>query len=489
MSQKVDKNTAVKNSIWKLLESFLSKGISMVVSIILARILMPEDYGVIALTTVFINLTDILIQAGFSTALISKETVNEDDYSTVLGISIISAIILYCILFVCSPFIAEVYDTPVLVPVLRVISLALFLQAFAAVRTAVVSRNMQFKVLFFCTLISNFVSGIMGIAAAFCGLGVWALVLQQLSQQFLLTVTLFITVKMKIKFRISRQSVREIAPFSFKVLTAALLSFAGDSLYSVAIGKFYSLKDLGYYDKGGQFPRQFSLYTFSAVSNVFLPVFASYKEDYPRLNEIFRRVVNVSCYIIFPLMAGICVAAKPFISLLLTDKWLPCVEILRWFCLYYAATPILLANVQLHFAIGKGNTRIKTETMRIILMVVMFIIFITVKASIVIIAAGLSVIQVIISAVITVETQRATGYIIRNSVTDALPTIASVIIMCIGIYAVSLTGIYNNFILFVLEVIVGASIYLLSSVILRNRALQEVLDMMKLLISKKGKKV
>ena len=144
MSQKVDKNTAVKNSIWKLLESFLSKGISMVVSIILARILMPEDYGVIALTTVFINLTDILIQAGFSTALISKETVNEDDYSTVLGISIISAIILYCILFVCSPFIAEVYDTPVLVPVLRVISLALFLQAFAAVRTAVVSRNMQF---------------------------------------------------------------------------------------------------------------------------------------------------------------------------------------------------------------------------------------------------------------------------------------------------------------------------------------------------------
>ena len=202
MSQKVDKNTAVKNSIWKLLESFLSKGISMVVSIILARILMPEDYGVIALTTVFINLTDILIQAGFSTALISKETVNEDDYSTVLGISIISAIILYCILFVCSPFIAEVYDTPVLVPVLRVISLALFLQAFAAVRTAVVSRNMQFKVLFFCTLISNFVSGIMGIAAAFCGLGVWALVLQQLYQQFLLTDNLFITVKMIIMFSI-----------------------------------------------------------------------------------------------------------------------------------------------------------------------------------------------------------------------------------------------------------------------------------------------
>lgn len=489
MSQKVDKNTAVKNSIWKLLESFLSKGISMVVSIILARILMPEDYGVIALTTVFISLTDILIQAGFSTALISKEKVNEDDYSTVLGISIISAAILYCILFACSPFIAEVYDTPVLVPVLRVISLTLFLQAFAAVRTAVVSRNMQFKVLFFCTLISNFVSGIFGIAAAFCGLGVWALVLQQISQQFLLTATLFVTVKMKIKFHISKQSVMEIVPFSFKVLTSSLLSFVGDSLYSIAIGKFYSLKDLGYYDKGGQFPRQFSLYTFSAVSNVFLPVFASYKEDYSKLNDIFRRVVNVSCYIIFPLMAGICVAAEPFISLLLTDKWLPCVGILRWFCLYYAATPILLANVQIHFAIGRGDTRIKTETMRISLMIVMFIIFIAVRAPIEIIVAGLSVIQVLISAVIMLETQRATGYKIKNSVTDILPTLISVIIMCIGIYAVSLTKINNNFVLFVLETIAGASVYLISSALFRNRALQELLDMIKLLISKKGKKV
>lgn len=489
MSQKVDKNTAVKNSIWKLLESFLSKGISMVVSIILARILMPEDYGVIALTTVFISLTDILIQAGFSTALISKEKVNEDDYSTVLGISIISAAILYCVLFACSPFIAEVYDTPVLVPVLRVISLTLFLQAFAAVRTAVVSRNMQFKVLFFCTLISNFVSGIFGIAAAFCGLGVWALVLQQISQQFLLTATLFVTVKMKIKFHISKQSVMEIVPFSFKVLTSSLLSFVGDSLYSIAIGKFYSLKDLGYYDKGGQFPRQFSLYTFSAVSNVFLPVFASYKEDYSKLNDIFRRVVNVSCYIIFPLMAGICVAAEPFISLLLTDKWLPCVGILRWFCLYYAATPILLANVQIHFAIGRGDTRIKTETMRISLMIVMFIIFIAVRAPIEIIVAGLSVIQVLISAVIMLETQRATGYKIKNSVTDILPTLISVIIMCIGIYAVSLTKINNNFVLFALETIVGASVYLISSALFRNRALQELLDMIKLLISKKGKKV
>lgn len=489
MSQKVDKNTAVKNSIWKLLESFLSKGISMVVSIILARILMPEDYGVIALTTVFISLTDILIQAGFSTALISKERVNEDDYSTVLGISIISAAILYCILFACSPFIAEVYDTPVLVPVLRVISLTLFLQAFAAVRTAVVSRNMQFKVLFFCTLISNFVSGIFGIAAAFCGLGVWALVLQQISQQFLLTATLFVTVKMKIKFHISKQSVMEIVPFSFKVLTSSLLSFVGDSLYSIAIGKFYSLKDLGYYDKGGQFPRQFSLYTFSAVSNVFLPVFASYKEDYSKLNDIFRRVVNVSCYIIFPLMAGICVAAEPFISLLLTDKWLPCVGILRWFCLYYAATPILLANVQIHFAIGRGDTRIKTETMRISLMIFMFIIFIAVRAPIEIIVAGLSVIQVLISAVIMLETQRATGYKIKNSVTDILPTLISVIIMCIGIYAVSLTKINNNFVLFVLETIAGASVYLISSALSRNRALQELLDMIKLLISKKGKKV
>lgn len=486
--QRVNKNTAVKNSAWKLMESFMSKGVSMLVSIVLARILLPEDYGVIALTSVFINLTDILLQAGFSTALVSKEKVTDDDYSTVLGISLIGAVVLYIILFLCSPIIANIYKTPVLENVLRAISLTLFCQAFAAVRIAIVSREMKFKVLFFCTMISNIVSGILGIVFAVLGFGVWALVLQQLLQQFLLTVILFMTVRIKVKLFISKKSINEILPFSLKVLVSSLLSFIGDSFYSVAIGKFYSMENLGYYEKGIQFPRQFSLYTFSAVSGVFLPVFAAYKDNYQKLNEIFRRVINVSAYIIIPLMVGLSITARPFIVFLLTDKWIPCVWILRWFCLYYIATPIIQANVQLHFAVGKGEARIKTEIMRIIMMLILLVIVIKANVSIEIIAASLAVIQVVIAIFISVETQRLTGYRILNSVIDAVPTMLSTILMCLGIYFLSMVLKTNNsFILFIVEVFGGMFIYWISSIIFQNKAYCEVIDMVRILLSRRKK--
>lgn len=223
--KEITKASAAKNSIWKLLESFLSKGVSMLVSIVLARILLPDDYGIIAFTSVFINLSDTLIQAGFSTALIRKEKVDEKDYSTVLGISIIMAFFLYIVIFLSAPIISNFYNEPLLVNVLRVIALSLFFQAFASVRTAIVSREMKFRVLFICSMVSNVLSGIVGIAIAYLGFGVWALVIQQLAQQLILTVSLFIAVKMKVKFKIYKESAKELVPFSIKVLTSSLLSF------------------------------------------------------------------------------------------------------------------------------------------------------------------------------------------------------------------------------------------------------------------------
>ena len=483
----INKSTAVKNSIWKLLESFLSKGISMMVSIILARLLMPEAYGVIALTTVFINLTDILIQAGFATTLIRKEKVTDEDYSTVLCISVISATVLYAIIFFSAPYIADIYKTPQLTSVLRVLSLTIFCQAFAAVRTAAITRAMRFRTLFVCTIISNILSGTIGIVLAVLGYGVWALVFQQLSYHVLLTIILFFTVRIRYTFHVSKNSIQEIVPPSLKILSSSLLSFSGDSLYSVAIGKVYSLKELGYYDKGALFPRSFSLYTFSAVSNVFLPVFASYQNDYDKLNSIFRRVLNVSCYIIFPMMAGLSMIAEPLVSVVLTDKWLPVVGILRWSSLYYVATPIFLANVQLHFAIGRNATRIKAEIFRISLMIVMFIGLMIAKVSVITISAILALIQIIVAVYMMIETQRATGYKIRNTLVDILPSTISVICMCVCIYAVSFIPA-SNLVLLMVEILVGAVVYLLTSKLFKNKAYQELISMLVPLVKSRGKK-
>jgi len=476
--KEITKASAAKNSIWKLLESFLSKGVSMLVSIVLARILLPDDYGIIAFTSVFINLSDTLIQAGFSTALIRKEKVDEKDYSTVLGISIIMAFFLYIVIFLSAPIISNFYNEPLLVNVLRVIALSLFFQAFASVRTAVVSREMKFRVLFICSMVSNVLSGIVGIAIAYLGFGVWALVIQQLAQQFILTVSLFIAVKMKVKFKIYKESAKELVPFSIKVLTSSLLSFFSGSICNLVVGKTHSMTDLGYYEKGALFPQNISLYTFSAVSNVFLPVFTSVQNDRERLSNVFQRVLNVSMYIILPMMAGLCMVAEPLISVVLTDKWLPATWILRWSCLYYVMTPMLLAHVQLHFAIGKSDTRIKVEFYKLIITILALVSLFFTKLSINYVAAVMALIQVSTVVLITIETKKAIGFDILLMVKNLSKTIIAMLIMTVVVFAVGRIEM-TNFLKLILEILAGGVAYLAASVVLRASAFSEIIGLIK----------
>lgn len=476
--KEITKASAAKNSIWKLLESFLSKGVSMLVSIVLARILLPDDYGIIAFTSVFINLSDTLIQAGFSTALIRKEKVDEKDYSTVLGISIIMAFFLYIVIFLSAPIISNFYNEPLLVNVLRVIALSLFFQAFASVRTAVVSREMKFRVLFICSMVSNVLSGIVGIAIAYLGFGVWALVIQQLAQQFILTVSLFIAVKIKVKFKIYKESAKELVPFSIKVLTSSLLSFFSGSICNLVVGKTHSMTDLGYYEKGALFPQNISLYTFSAVSNVFLPVFTSVQNDRERLSNVFQRVLNVSMYIILPMMAGLCMVAEPLISVVLTDKWLPATWILRWSCLYYVMTPMLLAHVQLHFAIGKSDTRIKVEFYKLIITILALVGLFFTKLSINYVAAVMALIQVSTVVLITIETKKAIGFDILLMVKNLSKTIIAMLIMTVVVFAVGRIEM-TNFLKLILEILAGGVAYLAASVVLRASAFSEIIGLIK----------
>lgn len=476
--KEITKAAAAKNSIWKLMESFLSKGVSMLVSIVLARILLPDDYGIIAFTSVFINLSDTLIQAGFSTALIRKDKVNARDYSTVLGISIVMAFSLYVIIFLSAPIISNFYKEPILVNVLRVIALSLFFQAFASVRTAIVSREMKFKVLFMCSVISNIISGIVGIAFAYRGFGVWALVYQQLSQQFLLTVSLFAAVKMKVKFKIYRESAKELVPFSVKVLASSLLSFISGSICNLVVGKTHSMTDLGYYEKGALFPQNISLYTFSAVSNVFLPVFASTQNDHERLNNVFQRVLNVSAYIILPMMAGLCMVAEPLISVVLTDKWLPAAWILRWSCLYYVMTPMLLAHVQLHFAIGKSDTRIKIELYKLFVTVLALVALVFTKRSINYVAAVMALIQVSTVVLITIETKKAIRFDISLMIKNISKTIIATAVMSYVVFIVGKIEV-ANILKLILEISVGGVTYLVASIVLKINAFYEIIGLIK----------
>ena len=488
---RISKGSAMKNAIWKMVETFAAKGVSMVITLVLARLLLPAAYGIVGLTGIFLQLSDILVQAGFSTALIRKPQVTDKDYSTVFFISLGTATVMYTAIFFGAPIIARFYETPELVAVLRVLGLGLFMGATGAVRGAVIARAMKFRITTIINLISSIASGILGIVLAAMGFGVWALVAQSMFGSFLGMTLLFIVVKIRIKPLFSMESLRELLPPSLKILASSLLSFTGDSLYGAAIGKVYSVEQLGLYSKGEQLPRQFSLYTFGAISSVFLPVFASYQEDYNKLNQVFRRVVNVCLFILVPLMAGLCVTGDQVITLLLTDKWVSAAPILRWACLYYLATPMLLANVQMHLAIGRAGTRARVEMRRLILLLISFVVLMLVKAPVEMIMATRAWIEVTIALIIFFETRKATGYQLSWTLRDLFPTAVATGLMCVSVGACRMVPLWvpglqslPNIILLGVEVLLGVAVYVGASLVMKNKAFYEALSMVK---SLKGK--
>ena len=318
----VTKKQFVSSAFWKILEQFLSKGVSLLIAILLARIIDATAFGLIALTAVFTNLSDILVDGGFSTALISKKEVDDVDYSNSLFVSFSTSTALYLITFFIAPFVAKYYDQSLLTALLRVIGVTFFIQAFAATRTAVVTRQMKFRTLFICNLISTIISGIIGVASAYLIVkkfpenpeyGVWAIVIQRLLQQTILTIILFIAVRWRLHFKINWRRMRGLLFASLGIVMASLINFVGSSLYSLIIGKIYSVADLGYYDKGPSLPMQISLYLFGAITSVLLPTLVSYKGDKVQIKYIVRRVVTLTAFLLAPMMVGMAVVSKEII--------------------------------------------------------------------------------------------------------------------------------------------------------------------------------
>ena len=477
--KQVSKKQFTSGAFWKIAESFSSKGITMVVSIILARILMPQDYGVIALTTIFLNLSDILIDGGFSTTLIRKKDVDDCDYSCVLIVSFSMATLLYIIFFCISPLVANYYEEPMFSPVLRVLGLTVFIQAFTATRTAIVNRNMQFKFSCYCNIASSIISGVAGIVAAYAGLGVWAIVIQRLLQNALLTIFLFIKVEFKIKWQIRINRLKEIVKFSIGVVSASLLYFVANNMYSAVIGKRYSVTDLGYYSKGNQLPEQISLYTFSAVSGVLLPTISSYQDDIDRVKYIIRKVTAFSTYIIFPLMIGMMLTSEELIVLLLTEKWKSAAPVMVGCCIYYIGMPFTLMNSQIYYALGHSFMKLKVEIIRFFMMAIGLILGSFILncniSQLSIIGGCIMLVAAVISAY---EAGKMLHYTFREMIMDIIKPVICTGVMSIAVrLAGTITdsaGIVGVFIPLIIKIAIGVTVYIIMSVILKADGFYEV---------------
>lgn len=319
------KNTIISSLFWKLMERGGTQGIQFVVQIILARLLLPEDYGIIALVIIFTSIANVFVQSGLNTALIQKKDADEADFSSVFYLSLLMACLIYIVLFLAAPFIAAFYKIPEITPVFRVLSITLFFGAFNSIQNAVVARNLEFKKLFFSSTGAILISGTVGIYMAYTGFGVWALVGQQISNQLFVTLILWFTVKWRPQLLFSLERVKALFSFGWKLLVSALIDTVYRDLRSLIIGKMYNPAMLGFYNRGQQFPSLIVSNINGSIQSVMLPVLSSQQDNRPRVKDMMRRAIVTSSFIIFPMMVGLAVTAEPLVKILLTDKWLPCV--------------------------------------------------------------------------------------------------------------------------------------------------------------------
>lgn len=479
------KSKIISSLFWKLMERGGTQGVQFIVQIVLARLLSPDDYGIIALITIFISLANVFVQSGFSTALIQKKDTNETDFSSVFYLSFLVACMLYIILFFSAPHIALFYGKDVLVSVIRVLAFTLFFGAVNSIQNAVISKKMQFKKLFYSSIGAMTVSGIVGIAFAIAGFGVWALVAQQLTNQFTITIILWFTVKWRPKLIFSIKSVKVLFSFGWKLLISSLIDTLYTNLRSLIVGKLYSPAMLGFYNRGEQFPSLIVTNIDSSIQSVMLPTLSAHQDNSRRVKDMTRRSIVTSSFIVFPLLMVLAITGEPLIKILLTDKWLPSVPFLQIFCASYALYPIHTANLQAINALGRSDIFLRLETIKKIIGII--ILGVTTFYGIYAIAIGMLFYSIICTFVNAYPNLKLLDYSYNEQLKDIVPSMILTLVMGAMIY--NFKWLYmNTLTTLIVQILFAIIIYLGMAGIFKLECYKYILDTLSDLLNKKVKK-
>lgn len=454
---------------------------TFVVSIVLARILSPEDYGTIALVTVFTTILQVFVDSGLGTALIQKKDADDLDFSSVFYFNAALCLILYTGIFAAAPFIAKFYDDFVLVPIIRVISLTVVVAGLKNVQQAYVSRNMQFKRFFFSTIGGTIFSAILGIALANTGFGVWALVAQQLSNVTIDTLILWVTVKWRPKKMFSWSRLRGLLSYGWRLLVSALLDTGYNSLRNLIIGRVYSKSDLAFYDQGDKFPKVIVTNINTSIDSVLLPSMASAQDTPQRVKAMTRRAIKTSTYIMAPLMMGLAFCAEPIVTLMLTEKWLPCVPFLRIFCITYMFWPIHTANLNAIKAMGHSDCFLKLEIIKTA--ICLAVLLVSVRFGVMAIAYSALLTSVMSQIVNAWPNKKLLQYGYLEQVRDFAPGILLAVGMGVCVYVISFLSL-PTIVVLAIQIILGAVIYIGASAILKLEEFKYLLEMVKSLRKK-----
>ena len=472
----ISRERVVKSFFWKLFERLIVQIVQFFITIVLARLLLPEEYGTIALIAVFIQLCDVIIDGGLNTALVQKKNADNLDFSTILFFSLGLSGLMYGILFGSASIVASFYEQPDFVPIIRVLGLSLPFSAFNSIQRAYVSKNMLFQRLFYSSFGGVLISGVLGICLAIKGYGVWSLVAQNVINQVSTTIIMWFTVRWRPSLCFSAERLKVLFSYGWKILGANIITTVFVNLRKLVIGKYFSSASLAYYEKGDQLPSLVMNNVFSSVQTILLPTFSDVQDDPSRVKQMMRRSTKLSCFFIYPLMAGMIASAKPLIVLLLTEKWLPAAPFVQILCIANFFRPITLSNWEAIKALGYSGITLRLEIIKKIVDIIILVV--SVMIGVYAIAWGCVLFNFICVFINLAPNKKLLDYGVKEQVKDALPTLLIALFMGAVIYGIQFFPLPSVLVL-LLQVFIGVICYAGLCLLLKEESMMYILQMAK----------
>lgn len=465
MEKKENTKKAVLSGLfWRLMERVGAQGVQFVISIVLARLLAPEVFGTIALINVFIAILSVFIDSGLGNSLIQKKEADDLDFSTVFYFNMAMCCILYIGLFIAAPAIAAFYNMPDLVNPIRAIGLLLIISGVKNVQQAYVSRTMQFKLFFYATLCGTIGAAVLGIWMAFSGYGIWALIAQALFNATVDTIILWYTVKWRPKRMFSWERLKGLFSYGWKLLASTLLDTVYNRIREMVIGKLYTPASLAFYEKGSNFPAIIVNNINTSINSVLFPAMSSQQDNMDRIKSFTRRAIKTSSYVMWPMMMGLSACAESVVTILLTEKWLPCVPFMRIFCIIYAFYPIHTANLNAIKSVGRSDIFLKLEIIKKIMGLTLLLM--TMRRGVMAMAYSLFVSNFLSQIINSWPNRKLLDYRYGEQIKDILPSIILSVVMFTIVWPIKLLHL-NIYVTLIMQVAVGIVIYVGGSAIFR----------------------
>lgn len=477
------KSKALSGVFFRGIELIGMQGIQLLVSIILARLLLPEEFGVIALLTVFIQISNCLVVAGFSSALIQKQKTSIEEESTIFFLNVILSWVMYGLLFYSAPYIADFYNQELLCPVLRWAALTLVINALCQVHSTLLTKAINFKALLKINLLALLISSITGISLAYQGFGVWALVGQQISSALSRTILFWCAGSWRPQLVFQLKCIKELFAFGSKLMISSLLGTVFNNIYVIIIGKIYTPTDLAFYTRSKQLPWVVMNTTSGVIQSVMFPTFSKIKNDTVRLKLCVQKVLKLLYFIISPVLIGLIVCSHPLVEVLLTEKWLPIVPYMQVLIIMYLTLPLQGINLEVFNSLGRSDIYLKLEVIKKILQVI--VILITFKFGILIMIWGQVALGFVSIFINTYYAKLLFNYSALEQLRDIAGSLFNAIIMGVICYNLISYLPENN----ILQVIflggIGAPLYLLLSFLTRQESLFQLFEIVQTAIDRK----